>query len=194
VGLVRAAPGAVGRDGVCAARHAVALGPDPRRAGRVDGSGAPDRGDGRGDAAPGRHRPQLADRPAGHGDRAGPLRCPGQLRPGRQALRRGRRPVPAAAGEPQGRRGVRGEVLLRPVVAHHDRRHPRGSAGQPGPVLGHHRGRPAAPARALRRPGPARRRGAAGLAGRRPARRRRDPAAAARGPLPRDDRGHQDSR
>ena len=34
------------------------------------GPGASGRGDGRGDAAPGRHRPALADRPAGHGDRA----------------------------------------------------------------------------------------------------------------------------
>ena len=88
----------------------------------------------------------------------GSARCPGQLRPGREALRGGRRAVPAAAGEPQGRGGVRGEVLLRPVVAHDDRGHPRGGPGQPGPVLGDDRGRPAAPARALRRPGPARRR------------------------------------
>ena len=45
----------------------------------------------------------------------------GQLRAGGQALRGGRGGLPAAAGEPQGVGGVRGEVLLRPVVADHDR-------------------------------------------------------------------------
>ena len=48
-------------------------------------------------------------------------------------------PCPPRPGEPQGRGGVRGEVLLRPVVADDDRDHPRAGPGQPGPVLGHDR-------------------------------------------------------
>ena len=62
----------------------------------------------------------VAHRPPGHGDRARHRRCPGQLRPGGQALRGHRHPVPAATREPQRGGRVRREVLLRPLVAHHD--------------------------------------------------------------------------
>ena len=70
VGLVRAAQGPLGGDRLCAARHAVALGPHPGGARRVDGPGPSHRGHGRRDAPPGRHRPHVAHRPPGHGDRA----------------------------------------------------------------------------------------------------------------------------
>ena len=149
VGLVRAAPCPVGGDGLRAARHAVALGAHPRRAVRVDGPGPSHRGHGRRAAPPGRHGPQVAHRPLGHGDRAGQRRRPGQLRPGGQALRGHRHPVPAEAREPQGGRRVRREVLLRALVAHHDGHRPGRGPVEPGPVLVDHRRRPPAPARAL---------------------------------------------
>ena len=105
-------------------------------------------------AAPARrHAADLADRPAGHRDRAGQPRRAAQLRPGREALRRGGGAVPAAAGEPQGRGGVLGPVRLRPVVADDDRAHPGAGPGLAGRVLRRHRRRPARRRRtASRRP------------------------------------------
>ena len=69
--------------------------------GRVHGPGPPHRGHGPGDAAPGRHGPDVAHRPSGHGHRSRHRRRAGQLRPGGQALRGHRDPVPAPAGESQ---------------------------------------------------------------------------------------------
>ena len=116
--------GAVGRDGVCAARHAAPFEPDPWGAGRVDGPGPSDRGHGRCDAPARRHGPDLAHRPAGDGDHAGHPGRPGELRPGGQALRGGRRALPAAARQPQGLGGVRGAVHLGTLVAADDARDP----------------------------------------------------------------------
>ncbi len=56
MGLVRTTPRPMGRHGVRPSRHAAALVADPRCARRVARPGASDRGDGRGDAPPRRHR------------------------------------------------------------------------------------------------------------------------------------------
>ena len=66
-----------------------------------------------------------------------------------KSLRSHRRAVPSEAGEPQGRGRVRGEVHVRPVVAHDDGDQPRGRPGEPGPLLVHHRRRPTAPGGSL---------------------------------------------
>ena len=110
---------------------------------------------------------EVAHRPPGHRDRARQCRCAGQLRPRGQVLRGHNHPVPAPAGEPQGCRRVRGQVLLRALVEDHDGPHPGRGPGEPGPVLVGHRRRPAAAPGTLRRAGRARRRAAASVAERR---------------------------
>lgn len=136
VGLVRAPGRALGGDRLRAARHAAALRARPRRARRADGPGPPRRGDGRGHAAPRRHREGLADRPPGDGDRAGDEGRPALVRARRQALRRGRRALPAEAREPQGRGRVLGPLRVGPVVADHGRDHDARRPGEPRPLLG----------------------------------------------------------
>ncbi len=110
-----------GGDGLRAARHAAALGPHPRacwpsRWTRRISIEAMDEVMRR----LGGTARDLAHRPPGDGDRARHSRGPGELRPGRQALRGDRRAVPAAAGQPKGRGRVLRAVLLGSVVAHDD--------------------------------------------------------------------------
>src|ERR1039458_8411041 len=68
MGLVRAAPRPVVRDGQRVVGHAVAFGPHPRGAVGGDGPGAPRRGDGRRHAPTRRYRPQVAHRSPHHGE------------------------------------------------------------------------------------------------------------------------------
>ena len=124
VGLGRAARGSLGR------RRPPARSARCRARGkfrgvfcRVRGPAAPHRGDRRRAAAPRRQRPALADRSHGDGRRPEDRRDPAELRPGGQALRRERRRLPAATGQPE---GLGGEVhpLRHPaLLAHDDGRH-----------------------------------------------------------------------
>jgi hypothetical protein len=95
----------------------------------------------------------VAHRPPGHGDRARHRRCAEVLRSRGQALWRHHHPMSCEKGKPKRCRRVRGEVLLRPLVAHHDGHHHGRGPAEPGPLLVEHRGRPVAPAGALSRSG-----------------------------------------
>ncbi len=63
----------------------------------------------------------VADRPPGHGDRAGNPRRPGLLRSGGQALQRRRRALSAEARQPKGCGRVLRALRLGTLVAHHER-------------------------------------------------------------------------
>ena len=92
---------------------------------------------------------RVAHRPAGDGDRARAARdvqasfAPVAKHYGAIVV-----PCPPRRGNRKGAVECGGAIHVRPVVADDDRDHPGGGAGQPGPVLGHHRRRPAAHARA----------------------------------------------
>ena len=134
MGLVRTAPGSLGWDGLCAARHPAPLQPDPRGAGRVDGPGPPRRSHGRRAAALRWDAAHLEDRPAGHGHPTRHEGRAGQLRPCGQALRGHRRAVSAPTRQPQ--RGGRGRrpIHLGPVVALPQCRQSRGGPALPRPL------------------------------------------------------------
>ena len=91
-----------GCDRLRPAGHPGPLRPHPGGAGRGHGPAPSRRGHGRRDAPPRRHRPEVAHRPPGHGDRAGDPRRAGQLRPRGQALRSDRGPLPARRGNRKG--------------------------------------------------------------------------------------------
>ena len=76
-----------------------------------------DQSDRRGDAPARRDGSHMADRSSGDGDHPRHPRRPGDLRPGRQALRSGSRAVPSASGQPQGGGRVLGAVRLWTLVA-----------------------------------------------------------------------------
>ena len=131
--------------GVPAGRRAGPFGTVARLAVGVDGPAAPDRGPGPGHPRPRRPYRGVAVRPDGH------RRAPGirprhrVVRRGGQALRRVRAAVPAAARQPQGRRGEGQPRRGAAVLAHPARRrHARAGPAAPGHLVHPARGRPAA--------------------------------------------------
>ncbi len=143
VGLVRAEAGPPGRDRLRPPGHAAPLEPGPGRPRPLARPGPPRRSDRRRPAAAGRDGPRLADRSAGHGHRAGLGRRPAIVRPGRQALRRDDPALPAAPGQPQGRRRGIGPLPVRTLVADAERDHHDRGPGEPRSVLCHRRRWPA---------------------------------------------------
>jgi len=158
VGLGRSARRALGGtahvlDGACAGRGVVVLQPGPRGAGRGAGSAAPGRTWWRrwtGCCAALAARPAAGGLTVCHRDRPAHWPAAARLCRGRQGSPRTTGwalTLPAAAGQPHGRGGEGHPLHDAAVVAHRPARAAGRRAGIPGPLLGHHRRRPAPPRR-----------------------------------------------
>ena len=134
-----------GSQGVPAGRGAGALGTVAGLAVGLDGPAAPDRGPGPRHPRPRRAHRGVAVRPDGHRRPPGVRAGHRVVRRGGQALRRVRAAVPAAARQPQGRRGEGQPRRGAAVLAHPARRrHARAGPAAPGHLVRPARRRPAA--------------------------------------------------